>query len=107
VNPGIVIVPIVKSPVPSIDVALEIAPPAFNPTPVIKPVDVIQDYDSYLKQLGFSGITRRVACSLISRTTEITKQSDNGRKLFLKGINPKGGELQQWSGKAGFLRFGS
>jgi len=51
-----------------------------------------QDYDSYLKQLGFSGITRRVACSLISRTTEITKQSDNGRKLFLKGINPKGGE---------------
>ncbi len=51
-----------------------------------------QDYDSYLKQLGFSGITRRVACSLISRTTEITKQSDYGRKLFLKGINPKGGE---------------
>ncbi|KAL3796369.1 hypothetical protein ACHAW5_001695 [Stephanodiscus triporus] len=49
-----------------------------------------QEYDAYLKQLGFSGITRKVACSLISRTAEITKQSDNGRKLFLKGINPKG-----------------
>ena len=41
VNPGIVIVPIVKSPVPSIDVAPVIVPPAFNPTPVIKPDEVI------------------------------------------------------------------
>ncbi|KAL9190962.1 hypothetical protein ACHAXT_000668 [Thalassiosira profunda] len=48
------------------------------------------EYDAYLKQLGFSGITRKVACSLIARTTEITKQSDNGRELYLKGTNPKG-----------------
>ena len=48
------------------------------------------EYDSYLKQLGFNGITRRVACGLIARTTEITKQSDNGRELYLKGTNPKG-----------------
>ena len=48
------------------------------------------EYDTYLKQLGFSRITRGVACSLISRTTEITKQSKGGRELYLKGINPKG-----------------
>lgn len=48
------------------------------------------EYDGYLKKLGFSGITRKVACSLIARTTELTKQSDNGRELFLKGTNPKG-----------------
>lgn len=49
-----------------------------------------RDYDTYLKQLGFNGISRRVACSLIGRTTEVTKQYDNGRKLYLKGTNPKG-----------------
>ena len=48
------------------------------------------EYDAYLKQLGFNGITRKVACSLIDRTTEITKQSDNGREFYLKGTNPKG-----------------
>ena len=48
------------------------------------------DYDTYLKQLGFNGISRKVACSLIGRTTEFTKQYDNGRKLYLKGTNPKG-----------------
>eukprot|EP00581_Thalassiosira_minuscula_P002022 CAMPEP_0183736590 /NCGR_PEP_ID=MMETSP0737-20130205/49644_1 /TAXON_ID=385413 /ORGANISM="Thalassiosira miniscula, Strain CCMP1093" /LENGTH=599 /DNA_ID=CAMNT_0025970633 /DNA_START=158 /DNA_END=1957 /DNA_ORIENTATION=- len=48
------------------------------------------EYDAYLKQLGFNGITRRVACGLIARTTELTKQSDNGRSLYLKGTNPKG-----------------
>jgi hypothetical protein len=48
------------------------------------------EYDTYLKQLGFNRITRGVACSLIARTTEITKQSKGGRELYLKGINPKG-----------------
>ena len=48
------------------------------------------EYDAYLKQLGFNGITRKVACSLIARTTEETKQIDNGRELYLKGTNPKG-----------------
>ena len=48
------------------------------------------EYDTYLKQLGFNRITRGVACSLIARTTEITKQSKNGRELYLKGTNPKG-----------------
>ena len=49
-----------------------------------------REYDAYLKQLGFSGITRKVACGLIARTTEMTKQTDNGRSLYLKGTNPKG-----------------
>ena len=49
-----------------------------------------KEYDTYLSDLGFNRITRGVACSLISRTSEITKQSDNGRGLYLKGINPKG-----------------
>jgi len=35
-------------------------------------------------------IIRKVACSVIGRTTEIVKQSDNGRKLHLKLSNPKG-----------------
>ena len=48
------------------------------------------EYDTYLKQLGFNRITRGVACSLIARTTEITKQSKSGRELYLKGTNPKG-----------------
>jgi hypothetical protein len=48
------------------------------------------EYDTYLKHLGFNRITRGVACSLIARTTEITKQSKGGRELYLKGINPKG-----------------
>lgn len=49
-----------------------------------------KEYDTYLTDLGFNRITRGVACSLIGRTTEITKQSDNGRELYLKGTNPKG-----------------
>ena len=49
-----------------------------------------KEYDTYLSDLGFNRITRGVACSLISRTTEITKQSNNGRELYLKGTNPKG-----------------
>lgn len=49
-----------------------------------------KEYDTYLTDLGFNRITRGVACSLIGRTTEITKQSNNGRELYLKGTNPKG-----------------
>mmetsp|Transcript_12607 Transcript_12607/g.30766 ORF Transcript_12607/g.30766 Transcript_12607/m.30766 type:complete len:568 (-) Transcript_12607:185-1888(-) len=52
--------------------------------------DFKQEYDAYLKQLGFGGIVRKVACNVISRTTEITKQSSHGRELYLKGTNPKG-----------------
>ena len=52
--------------------------------------DFKKEYDTYLTDLGFNRITRGVACSLISRTTEITKQSNNGRELYLKGTNPKG-----------------
>ena len=48
------------------------------------------EYDQYLGNLGFNRITRGVACSLISRTLEETKQFEGGRKLFLKGTNPKG-----------------
>ncbi|KAL7492648.1 hypothetical protein ACHAWT_002598 [Skeletonema menzelii] len=49
-----------------------------------------KEYDLYLSDLGFNRIIRSVACSLISRTKEITKQSDNGRELYIKSINPKG-----------------
>ena len=31
-----------------------------------------------------------MACSLIARTTEVTRQDANGRELYLKGTNPKG-----------------
>eukprot|EP00566_Odontella_aurita_P008387 CAMPEP_0113557938 /NCGR_PEP_ID=MMETSP0015_2-20120614/18069_1 /TAXON_ID=2838 /ORGANISM="Odontella" /LENGTH=645 /DNA_ID=CAMNT_0000459419 /DNA_START=50 /DNA_END=1984 /DNA_ORIENTATION=+ /assembly_acc=CAM_ASM_000160 len=48
------------------------------------------EYDIYLKNLGFNRITRGVAVSLISRTTEVTRQSDRGRSLYLCGKNPKG-----------------
>ena len=49
-----------------------------------------KEYDQYLRNLGFNRITRGVACSLIGRTLEETKQSEGGRKLYLKGTNPKG-----------------
>jgi hypothetical protein len=49
-----------------------------------------KEYDLYLSDLGFNRIIRSVACSLISRTKEITKQSNNGRELYIKSINPKG-----------------
>jgi len=49
-----------------------------------------KEYDQYLCNLGFNRITRGVACSLISRTMEETKQSEGGRKLYLNGKNPKG-----------------
>lgn len=50
----------------------------------------VQEYDVYLKQLGIGKFIRKVACSVIGRTTETVKQSDNGRKLHLKLSNPKG-----------------
>ena len=49
-----------------------------------------KEYDRYLSDLGFNRIIRSVACSLISRTKEITKQSDSGRELYIKSTNPKG-----------------
>eukprot|EP00567_Pseudictyota_dubia_P003607 CAMPEP_0197442016 /NCGR_PEP_ID=MMETSP1175-20131217/8124_1 /TAXON_ID=1003142 /ORGANISM="Triceratium dubium, Strain CCMP147" /LENGTH=644 /DNA_ID=CAMNT_0042972405 /DNA_START=25 /DNA_END=1959 /DNA_ORIENTATION=- len=48
------------------------------------------EYDIYLKNLGFNRFTRGVAVSLIARTTEVTRQSERGRSLYLCGTNPKG-----------------
>lgn len=48
------------------------------------------EYDIYLRNLGFNRLTRGVAVSLISRTTEVTRQSERGRSLYLCGKNPKG-----------------
>lgn len=39
----------------------------------------VQEYDIYLKQSRIGKIICKVACSVIGRTTETVKQSDNGR----------------------------
>eukprot|EP01082_Thalassiosira_pseudonana_P005384 g4898.t1 g4898 contig18:183027-185321(-) len=49
-----------------------------------------KDYDEFLKSLGQPLIVRGAAVVLIGNTREETKQSDNGRSLFIKGINAKG-----------------
>lgn len=46
--------------------------------------------DEFLKSLGQPLIVRGAAVVLIGNTREETKQSDNGRSLFIKGINAKG-----------------
>ena len=65
-----------------------------------------KEYDLYLSDLGFNRIIRSVACSLISRTKEITKQSDNGRELYIKSINPKGA-WERTLTASGFPDFGT
>ena len=65
-----------------------------------------KEYDLYLSDLGFNRIIRSVACSLISRTKEITKQSNNGRELYIKSINPKGA-WERTLTASGFPDFGT
>ena len=52
--------------------------------------EFIEEYDEYLRLLGINAFVRRIACSVISRTTEVTRQTDSGRTLYLNGTNPKG-----------------
>ena len=48
------------------------------------------EYDEYLKQLGQPMLVRSIALGIISRTTEFTQQTNNGRDLFIRGTNARG-----------------
>mmetsp|Transcript_23385 Transcript_23385/g.56449 ORF Transcript_23385/g.56449 Transcript_23385/m.56449 type:complete len:775 (+) Transcript_23385:175-2499(+) len=48
------------------------------------------EYDEFLKSLGQPLIVRGAAVVMISNTREETEQSDNGRSLYIKGVNSKG-----------------
>lgn len=49
-----------------------------------------QDYDRYLSELGQPMLVRSVALGIISLTTEVTKQTDNGKSLLIRGQNVRG-----------------
>lgn len=47
-------------------------------------------YDDYLKKLGQPLIVRGIALGIIGLTTEVTEQTNEGRTLFIRGINARG-----------------
>lgn len=49
-----------------------------------------QAYDQYLTELGQPILVRSVALGIISLTTELTKQTDNGKSLLIRGQNVRG-----------------
>lgn len=49
-----------------------------------------QDYDRYLAELGQPILVRSVALGIISLTTEVTKQTDMGKSLLIRGQNVRG-----------------
>eukprot|EP00542_Grammatophora_oceanica_P007898 CAMPEP_0194070788 /NCGR_PEP_ID=MMETSP0009_2-20130614/88363_1 /TAXON_ID=210454 /ORGANISM="Grammatophora oceanica, Strain CCMP 410" /LENGTH=415 /DNA_ID=CAMNT_0038724075 /DNA_START=164 /DNA_END=1408 /DNA_ORIENTATION=+ len=49
-----------------------------------------REYDDYLKQLGQPQIVRTIAVGIIGLTTEYTEQSEDGRKMFIRGTNARG-----------------
>lgn len=49
-----------------------------------------KEYDEYLKKLGQPFIVRSVAVTIISVTTEMTRQSEHGRALLIRGQNARG-----------------
>jgi hypothetical protein len=49
-----------------------------------------QGYDGYLKRLGQPLIVRGIALGIIGLTSEITKQTDEGRTLSIRGTNARG-----------------
>jgi len=49
-----------------------------------------QEYDAYLQLLGQPLIVRGIALGIIGLTTEVTEQMDEGRTLFIRGINARG-----------------
>jgi hypothetical protein len=48
------------------------------------------EYDQYLVELGQTMLVRSVALGIIGRTTEETKQTDNGKSLLIRGRNLRG-----------------
>jgi hypothetical protein len=52
--------------------------------------DFRKDYDHYLAALGQPLLVRTVALSIIGRTTEETKQADDGKSLLIRGKNVRG-----------------
>ncbi len=64
--------------------------------------DFASNYDNYLRQLGQPVIVRTVARSVIGSTREETMQSNDGRRLFIRGTNVRGSwertlESSEWS----------
>eukprot|EP00548_Thalassiothrix_antarctica_P005858 CAMPEP_0194148648 /NCGR_PEP_ID=MMETSP0152-20130528/33620_1 /TAXON_ID=1049557 /ORGANISM="Thalassiothrix antarctica, Strain L6-D1" /LENGTH=322 /DNA_ID=CAMNT_0038850309 /DNA_START=126 /DNA_END=1094 /DNA_ORIENTATION=+ len=49
-----------------------------------------KEYNDYLKYLGQPKLFRAVAMGLIGLLTEYTKQTEDGRELFIRSRNPKG-----------------
>lgn len=49
-----------------------------------------QEYDRYLAELGQPLLVRSVALGIISLTTEVTQQTDNGKSLLIRGQNVRG-----------------
>ncbi|KAI2506659.1 hypothetical protein MHU86_7760 [Fragilaria crotonensis] len=49
-----------------------------------------EQYDEYLKRLGQPMIVRGIALGIIGLTSEYTEQTDEGRSLFIRGINARG-----------------
>jgi hypothetical protein len=49
-----------------------------------------KEYDQYLTELGQPMLVRSVALGIISLTTEVTKQTDNGKALLIRGKNVRG-----------------
>jgi hypothetical protein len=49
-----------------------------------------QEYDKYLRLLGQPSLVRSVALSIAGMTKEETKQNDEGKTLYIRGINARG-----------------
>jgi hypothetical protein len=52
--------------------------------------DFKTEYDNYLRLLDQPAIVRSVALSIVGMTTEETRQTDQGRNLFIRGRNVRG-----------------
>lgn len=49
-----------------------------------------KQYNAYLANLGFGFVLRNVALGVIGNTTEHTQQTADGRRLLIRGKNPRG-----------------
>ena len=49
-----------------------------------------KQYNAYLANLGFGFVLRNVALGVIGNTTEYTRQTHDGRRLLIRGKNPRG-----------------
>ena len=57
---------------------------------LLTPSTFTSQYDNYLRQLGQPLLVRTVASTVIGTTKEETIQTDNGRKLYIRGMNVRG-----------------